>query len=192
MPTDPMPTDPRRSDPSRIAAPGAAPAHRFVVTGVRSRTHLVHIAAYLRRELASRDGELQVRYVEGGRFLGHAQVTRDDVHRLLAELTDQPVRMLGCNLGAVIGLHVAVRHPDQIGTLVAHEPVAPRLLPDDRRGRHERELAEVQALYEREGLTAAFKAIADVLATMKNGKANPRLAVYYLLAEKFNKLDVFK
>ena len=80
-----MPTDPRRSDPSRIAAPGAAPAHRFVVTGVRSRTHLVHIAAYLRRELASRDGELQVRYVEGGRFLGHAQVTRDDVHRLLPD-----------------------------------------------------------------------------------------------------------
>lgn len=36
------------------------------------------------------------------------------------------------------------------------------------------------------------KAIADVLAAMKNGKPNPRLAVYYLLAEKYNKLDVFK
>ncbi|ALG84875.1 DUF2853 family protein [Gordonia phthalatica] len=36
------------------------------------------------------------------------------------------------------------------------------------------------------------KAIADVMAAMKNGKPNPRLAVYYLLAEKFNKLDVFK
>ncbi|MBM7369396.1 DUF2853 family protein [Gordonia hydrophobica] len=35
-------------------------------------------------------------------------------------------------------------------------------------------------------------AIADVLATMKNGKPNPRLAVYYLLAEKYGKLDVFK
>lgn len=36
------------------------------------------------------------------------------------------------------------------------------------------------------------RAIADVMAAMKNGKPNPRLAVYYLLAEKFNKLDVFK
>lgn len=35
-------------------------------------------------------------------------------------------------------------------------------------------------------------AIADVLAQMKDGKPNPRLAVYYLLAEKFDKLDVFK
>lgn len=87
----------------------------------------------------------------------------DDVHRLLTELTDQPVQMLGCSLGAVIGLHLAVEHPDQIGTLVAHEPVAPRLLPDDQRARHEHELAEVQALYAREGLPAAFKVIADIL-----------------------------
>src|SRR5690349_5731606 len=29
----------------------------------------------------------------------------DDVHRLLAHLTDEPVAMLGCSLGAVIGLH---------------------------------------------------------------------------------------
>ncbi|MFT4126090.1 MAG: DUF2853 family protein [Gordonia sp. (in: high G+C Gram-positive bacteria)] len=35
------------------------------------------------------------------------------------------------------------------------------------------------------------KAISEVLATMKDGKANPRLAVYYLLAEKYGKLDVF-
>lgn len=34
-------------------------------------------------------------------------------------------------------------------------------------------------------------AIEAVLAQMKDGKPNPRLAVYYLLAEKFNKLDVF-
>lgn len=36
------------------------------------------------------------------------------------------------------------------------------------------------------------KAIKEVMEQMKDGKANPRLAVYYLLAEKFNKLDVFK
>lgn len=35
-------------------------------------------------------------------------------------------------------------------------------------------------------------AIKDVVAKMKDGKPNPRLAVYYLLAEKFDKLDVFR
>ena len=34
-------------------------------------------------------------------------------------------------------------------------------------------------------------AIAEVGKAMKNGKPNPRMAVYYLLAEKFGKLDVF-
>ncbi|MFI7538380.1 alpha/beta fold hydrolase [Streptosporangium sp. NPDC049376] len=116
----------------------------------------------------------------------------DDVHRLLAELTDQPVRMLGCSLGAVVGLHVAVRHPDQIGTLVAHEPVAPRLLPDDRRARHERELAEVQALYEREGLTAAFKAIADVLGIdPANPDAEPGLTPQPMTPNRIANFDYF-
>lgn len=35
-------------------------------------------------------------------------------------------------------------------------------------------------------------AIGEVMAHMKDGKPNPRLAVYYLLAEKFDKLDVFE
>ena len=87
----------------------------------------------------------------------------DDVHRLLATLTDAPAQMLGCSLGAVIGLHAAVLHPDQIGTLIAHEPVAPRLLPDEDRSRHEGELAGLQDLYRREGLGAALPHIARTL-----------------------------
>lgn len=35
-------------------------------------------------------------------------------------------------------------------------------------------------------------AIGEVMDQMKDGKPNPRLAVYYLLAEKFGKLDAFK
>ncbi|GAA4628761.1 alpha/beta hydrolase [Actinoallomurus vinaceus] len=87
----------------------------------------------------------------------------DDAHRLLASLTDEPVAMLGCSLGAVIGLHLAVDHPEQISTLIAHEPVAPWLLPEAERTHHERELAELQEVYRREGLAAAFKLIAEVL-----------------------------
>lgn len=35
-------------------------------------------------------------------------------------------------------------------------------------------------------------AIAEVGAKMKDGSSNPRIAAYYLLAEKFGKLGVFK
>ncbi|MCX4545868.1 alpha/beta fold hydrolase [Streptomyces sp. NBC_01565] len=87
----------------------------------------------------------------------------EDVHRLLASVTDEPALMLGCSLGAVIGLHLAVRHPGQVRTLIAHEPVAPRLLPPDQRARHEGELAELQAVYREGGLAAAFPEMARVL-----------------------------
>ena len=77
-----------------------------------------------------------------------------------------------------------------------------RLVLDDRDSRFvsasdPAELATVREnfLKKKLGLTHSDadldKAIADVMAQMKDGKPNPRLAVYYLLAEKFDKLSVF-
>ena len=98
---------------------------------------------------------------------GNPEVTMadhaDDVHRLLTEITHEPAAMLGCSIGAVIGLTLAVRHPGQVHTLIAHEPVAPWLLPDDERGHHERELLDIQAIYRTDGLSAAAKEIGKVL-----------------------------
>ncbi|MGR6998559.1 alpha/beta fold hydrolase [Yinghuangia aomiensis] len=82
---------------------------------------------------------------------------------VLAAVTNRPALILGCSLGASIGLHLAVAHPEQIAVLVAHEPVTPRLLPDADRARHEHELAELQDIYRHGGLAAAFPAIARVL-----------------------------
>ncbi|WP_328930752.1 alpha/beta hydrolase (plasmid) [Streptomyces sp. NBC_00190] len=87
----------------------------------------------------------------------------EDVHHLLRAVTDEPVLMLGCSLGAVIGLYLAARHPEQVAALVAHEPVAPRLLPAAARAHHEAELAALQATYRTGGLSAAFPEMARVL-----------------------------
>ncbi|MEU8870557.1 alpha/beta hydrolase [Streptomyces javensis] len=87
----------------------------------------------------------------------------DDAALLLATVTFEPAAMLGCSLGAVIGLHLAVRHPGRIHTLIAHEPVAPRLLPAAERVRHEQELTDLRRLYTRSGLAAALPEIARVL-----------------------------
>ncbi|MGW0802501.1 alpha/beta fold hydrolase [Nonomuraea sp. NPDC002799] len=87
----------------------------------------------------------------------------DDVHHLLTELTDGPAFMLGCSLGASIGLHLALRHPGQISVLIAHEPVTPRLLPAGQRAHHEAELREIQEIHRKDGLGATLKAIAQVL-----------------------------
>ncbi|MEU7897301.1 alpha/beta hydrolase [Nonomuraea sp. NPDC049152] len=90
-------------------------------------------------------------------------VHADDVRRLLAEVTDEPAAMLGCSFGAALGLHVAARYPGLLHTLIAHEPVAPWLLPDAARELHVRELAEVQEVFEREGLAPAIKQVAEIL-----------------------------
>ncbi|MEV5611289.1 alpha/beta hydrolase [Streptomyces sp. NPDC052225] len=95
----------------------------------------------------------------GVRMTQHA----DDVHRLLAELTDRPALMLGCSMGASIGLHLAVRHPEQLAVLVAHEPVSPALLPAERRPHHVRELLDLQRVHRDGGLQAAVPEMARVL-----------------------------
>ncbi len=54
----------------------------------------------------------------------------DDVHRLLSALGAQPAYVFGSSGGAVVGLALVTAHPDQVRTLVAHEPPVVELLPD--------------------------------------------------------------
>ncbi|MGW2637556.1 alpha/beta fold hydrolase [Streptomyces sp. NPDC001348] len=84
----------------------------------------------------------------------------DDAARLLAELTDAPALMAGFSMGGAIGLQVVARHPGVLGTLIAHEPVTPNLLPTADRAQHVSELAAIQQIYATDGLPAAFRAIA--------------------------------
>jgi pimeloyl-ACP methyl ester carboxylesterase len=68
----------------------------------------------------------------------------EDLHHLLAALTDEPALMLGCSLGALYGLHLAAAHPGQLAVLVAHDPATPGLLPPRSRARIESVLSEVE------------------------------------------------
>jgi pimeloyl-ACP methyl ester carboxylesterase len=54
----------------------------------------------------------------------------DDLHRLILALDAGPVDIFGSSGGAVNGLALVARHPDQVAVLVAHEPPAAQVLPD--------------------------------------------------------------
>ena len=54
----------------------------------------------------------------------------DDLHRLIAELDAGPVDIFASSGGAVNALVLVAKHPDQVRTLVAHEPPAVREAPD--------------------------------------------------------------
>lgn len=66
-------------------------------------------------------------------------VFADDVHRLLAHLGTSKASVFASSGGAVIALELACRHPEQLDTVVVHEPPAPDLMPDGDRVRAEME-----------------------------------------------------
>jgi pimeloyl-ACP methyl ester carboxylesterase len=54
----------------------------------------------------------------------------DDLHRLISALDAGPVDIFASSGGAVNGLALVAKHPEQVRTLVAHEPPASQELPD--------------------------------------------------------------
>ncbi|MFJ9519606.1 alpha/beta fold hydrolase [Kitasatospora sp. NPDC101801] len=115
----------------------------------------------------------------------------DDVHRLLAAVTDGPALMLGCSLGASIGLHVASRYPGQLSALIAHEPVTPRLLPPAERAGHEAELTGLQLHYRQHGLGPTLPAMARLLGIDLHGPTEDGLTPHPMDARRIANFDHF-
>jgi pimeloyl-ACP methyl ester carboxylesterase len=98
-----------------------------------------------------------------------AEVHADDVSRLLTVLTREPANVFGSSGGATVGLVLAVQHPEQVRTLIAHEPPLTELLPD--RERYRAEWQDIHETYRREG---AGPAMARFLASAGlNGRQPP-------------------
>ena len=78
----------------------------------------------------------------------------DDLHRLISALDAGPVDLFASSGGAVNALALVARHPDQVRTLVAHEPPAAAVLPD-----RDAALAanrDIHETYQRRGLGPAM------------------------------------
>lgn len=67
----------------------------------------------------------------------------DDLHRLIQALDTRPVDLFASSGGAVNALALVATHPEQVGTLVAHEPPLASILPD-----REGALAACRAVHE--------------------------------------------
>ena len=78
----------------------------------------------------------------------------DDLHRLISALDAGPVDILASSGGAVNALALVARHPEQVRTLVAHEPPALQELPD--REPALAACADIQQTYQREGFGPAM------------------------------------
>jgi pimeloyl-ACP methyl ester carboxylesterase len=78
----------------------------------------------------------------------------DDLHRLISALDAGPVDIFASSGGAVNALALVAKHPEQVRTLVAHEPPTAQVLPD-----REPVLAACEGIhetYQREGFGPAM------------------------------------
>jgi pimeloyl-ACP methyl ester carboxylesterase len=70
-------------------------------------------------------------------------VHADDLHRLIQAVGGPPVDLFATSAGAVNALALVARHPEDVRTLVAHEPPLASVLPD-----REHALAAARAVHE--------------------------------------------
>lgn len=63
------------------------------------------------------------------------EIFADDAHRLLAECGEGKARVFASSGGAVMALELACRHPEQLETVICHEPPSPVLHSDSDRVR---------------------------------------------------------
>jgi pimeloyl-ACP methyl ester carboxylesterase len=111
----------------------------------------------------------------------------DDLHRLITALGAGPVDIFATSGGAVNALALVARHPEQVRTLVAHEPPAAQELAD--REAVLAACADIRQTYQRSGFgpaMAKFIALASHQGPVPSGFANqpaPEPAVFGLPAE---------
>jgi pimeloyl-ACP methyl ester carboxylesterase len=88
------------------------------------------------------------------------EVFADDVHRLLVAVTNEKADVFASSGGAVIALELAARHPEQLKTVVSHEPPSPTLQPDPAHVRAVME--EITSTYRTAGLWPAVQIFSDL------------------------------
>jgi pimeloyl-ACP methyl ester carboxylesterase len=141
--------DVRRKDPSTdpilllIGSPMGAAGFGTLATQFSDRTVVTYDPRGSERRTRT-DGATQNTVEE------HA----DDLQRLIAAIDAGPVDLFASSGGAVNALALVAEHPEQVRTLIAHEPPLIAVLPD-----RERALAatrDVYETYQRSGLGAGM------------------------------------
>ncbi|MFI2489340.1 alpha/beta fold hydrolase [Promicromonospora kroppenstedtii] len=87
----------------------------------------------------------------------------DDVHRIIEAVGGGPVDLFASSGGALVALELVARYPEDVRTVVAHEPPLPSVLPD--RAAMVAALTDIHDTYQAKGFGAGMaKFIALVMA----------------------------
>ncbi|RMI45500.1 alpha/beta hydrolase [Actinomadura harenae] len=87
----------------------------------------------------------------------------DDLSHLLSAHTSEPAHVFGSSLGGLISLELAVRHPEQVGVVIAHEAPVTRLLPEPERVAAIQDFLGAEEVFQAEGVMAGLRRSATFL-----------------------------
>src|SRR5438552_2848695 len=141
----PLPTADGRPPLFMIGQPMTASGFRTLASHLPDRTVVTYDPRGLGRSIR-----------KDGRVDNAPTVQADDVHAVIEALGPRPVDMFAGSGGAVTALALVAAYPDDVTTLVAHEPPLIPVLPDAEAA--ERARTAVRDAYEAEGSSAGMAA----------------------------------
>lgn len=141
----PLPTADGRPPLMMIGQPMDASGFRTLASLFPDRTVITYDPRGVGRSKRT-DGDVKV--------LPAAQAS--DVHAVIAALGTGPVELFGSSGGAITGLALVAAYPEDVITLVAHEPPMIPVLPDAAAA--DRALAGVRDVYQAKGFGAGMAA----------------------------------
>src|ERR671929_1909239 len=148
----------RPSGPPAPPRPGAAPPPLFMIGQPMTASGFGALASHFPdRTVITYDPRGLGRSTRSdGRVDNTPTVQAEDVHAVIEALGAGPVEMFASSGGAVTALALVAAHPDDVVTLVAHEPPLIPVLPDAEAA--ERARAGFRDVYEAKGRAAGMAA----------------------------------
>jgi pimeloyl-ACP methyl ester carboxylesterase len=140
--------DVRGSGPALLLIPGSNGDAGFYAALADLLADRYTVISYDRRGFSRSPGQGELR-------AGWVETHTEDACHLLEAVAGGPARVFGSSAGAIIGLALVSRRPQQVTRLVAHEPPLAELLPDATRWRTFFE--DVTATYRTRGAEPAMR-----------------------------------
>ncbi|PVH74430.1 alpha/beta-hydrolase [Cadophora sp. DSE1049] len=151
------------SGPLLLCIPGADGRGAVFHDAAEHLSHSFTVVCYDRR------GFSQSQHVGAQDFKNRLSVDADDASALIAHLSTEPAAVFGTSSGAIVATELLIQHPDRVRFLVAHEPPAFALLPEQFRAQAAGLVEHIYNLYREQGVQAAMEVFSGGLSAGEDG-----------------------
>ncbi|CAN9417691.1 unnamed protein product [Alternaria alternata] len=144
------------------------------IPGADGRGAVFHdTARYLSRSFTvvcyDRRGYSQSQHIGAQNLKNRLSTDADHASALIAHLSTEAVAVFGTFSGAIVATQLLIQHPHRVHTLIAHEPPAFALLPEQSRAQAAGLIEHIYSLYREQGVQAAMEVFSGGLSAGEEG-----------------------